>query len=187
MSACAILTPAVDWSPRPNVARGGTPRGPGSNQYGDKPPRQGIGVPPGSATSASLRAQADRAAREHASVQEYLVRRALERVAPNVGVINRTLEQGQRDLGSAERDVAEGNHRRAFQTAYDLTQQAVEAHMNANGLRATSGEGSHKVVVDYAVERMCDIIDERVLLKYEQMRRLSPSRTQVPLPLSVFW
>lgn len=106
------------------------------------------------------------------SVEERIVAHAIERVPPKVGLVNRTLEQNQRDLASAERDLADGNPRRAFQTAYDLAQQAIEAHMNANGLRAASGEGSHRVVVEYAFERLATLVDEETLSRYEQMRVL---------------
>ena len=143
-------------------------RGPGSNQFGDKPPRRGGSVP--SENVESLRAQARRATRT--SVDEHIVAHAIERVQPMVTLVNRTLEQNQRDLASADRDLAEGNPRRAFQTAYDLAQQAIEAHMNANGLRTTSGEGSHRVVVEYAFERLAALVGEEVLNRYEQMRRL---------------
>lgn len=53
---------------------------------------------------------------------------------------------------------------------HDATRKAITAHMNANGLRRASGDGSHRAVVAYARERMTSIVDDETLDMVDQLR-----------------
>jgi hypothetical protein len=51
--------------------------------------------------------------------------------------------------------------------AYDAVRHCVDAHLNANGLRAKSGEGAHRYRVEYARVAMFSIISDTDLQQYQ--------------------
>ena len=60
----------------------------------------------------------------------------------------------------------------ALTGAYDAARHAVDAHMDANGVRTRSGEGSHRVRVDYAHQEMSGLISDDLLRDYAAARQI---------------
>ena len=60
----------------------------------------------------------------------------------------------------------------ALTGAYDAVRHCVDAHLNANGFRAMSGEAAHRFRVEYARVAMSSIISDTDLEKYQVARQV---------------
>ena len=67
------------------------------------------------------------------------------------------------------------NLKGAVVNAYDAARNAIEAHMNANGLRVENSIGSHKTVLAYADERRPADLDGGDVVRLDQLRELQHS------------
>lgn len=54
---------------------------------------------------------------------------------------------------------------------HDAIRKAVTAHMAAAGLRARSGEGAHRIVLDYARHQLATVLNVQLLADAELIRR----------------
>jgi hypothetical protein len=102
-------------------------------------------------------------------ITELLAERRVERVAANPGFVNARLKQASDNVESAKL-LRASNARAAVTIAYDAMRFAVDAHMQANGLRVANAPGAHRASVTYARTRMADLLEERDLDDYEALR-----------------
>lgn len=103
------------------------------------------------------------------SVSDLVAPRRIEKVATNPRACVEWINDARRHLASAG-VLAEADPRLAYAAVHDAARKAITAHMNANGLRPKSGEGSHRAVVAYARERMAPAVDEETLEMVDMLR-----------------
>jgi hypothetical protein len=103
------------------------------------------------------------------SVADLIARRRIEKVTPNPRACAEWISDARRHLKSAD-TLTDTDPRLAYAAVHDAARKAITAHMNANGLRPASGEGSHRVVIAYARERMSSLVDEETLDMIDQLR-----------------
>jgi len=102
-------------------------------------------------------------------VADLVARRRIEKVAPNPRACAEWINDARRHVASAA-TLADTDPRLAYAAVHDAARKAITAHMNANGLRPASGEGSHRAVIAYARERMTSLVDEETLDMVDQLR-----------------
>ena len=103
------------------------------------------------------------------SVADLVARRRIEKVAPNPRACAEWINDARRHLASAAA-LADTDPRLAYAAVHDAARKAITAHMNANGLRPASGDGSHRAVIAYARERMAAVVDAETLDMVDQLR-----------------
>lgn len=101
---------------------------------------------------------------------EAIATRDLERVRPNMGAAGERVNDARRHIRSA-RLLAEDDTTLAMAACHDAIRKALSGHMAANGLRARSGEGAHRVTLDYARSQLADVITEEDLVEANEIRR----------------
>ncbi|HET9061114.1 MAG TPA: hypothetical protein VFN61_14440 [Acidimicrobiales bacterium] len=124
-------------------------------------------VPPGP-TGAGRAASPGRGV---ASIEEMLVTARLERTRPDPRHQRSLLNLAGENIAGAQRAI-EVSPSLALTGAYDAIRHCVDAHLNANGLRAKSGDGSHRSRVEYARAAMSGIVSEHDLKKYQAARQI---------------
>jgi hypothetical protein len=105
------------------------------------------------------------------SIEEMLVTARLERARPDPRHQRSLLNLAGENIAGAQRAI-EVSPSLALTGAYDAVRHCVDAHLNANGFRAKSGEGSHRSRVDYARVAMSGIVSEVDLEKYQTARQV---------------
>lgn len=122
---------------------------------------------------------------------EAIATRDVERVKANMGAAGERVNDARRHLRSA-RILAEDDTTLAIAACHDAIRKAVTGHMSANGLRVRSGEGAHRIVLEYARSQLADAISaedldeaneirqDRSIAEYGDFasRRLSPSHVR---------
>jgi hypothetical protein len=106
-----------------------------------------------------------------ASIEEMLVTAKLERARPDPYYQRSLLNLAGENIAGAQRAI-EVSPSLALTGAYDAVRHCVDAHLNANGLRAKSGDGSHRSRVEYARVAMSSIVSEADLEKYQTARQV---------------
>jgi hypothetical protein len=102
-------------------------------------------------------------------VADLIAQRRIEAVRPNPRACAEWINDARRHLASAKL-LADSDPRLAYAAVHDAARKAITAHMNANGLRPASGDGSHRAVVAYALERMVGLTDTETLEAIDQLR-----------------
>jgi hypothetical protein len=70
--------------------------------------------------------------------------------------------------------------------AYDAIRHCVDVHLNINGLRVPNMAGAHRLYVEYAKEKMAEIIGEEDLRHYSAFRQLR-NTSEYPAPGASVW
>lgn len=102
-------------------------------------------------------------------VQDMIVERRLEKVAPNTRQADRMLRSCTQHLETANQRAG-GDPSGCYALLYDATRKAVAAHMLFHGLRVTSRPGAHAAIVAYAEAELAAIGDDH-LVHLDRMRR----------------
>jgi hypothetical protein len=113
-------------------------------------------------------------------INELLAEQRIVREAANASFVDARLKQAHDNVASAEL-VNRSNALASTTLAYDAMRFAVDAHMQAHGLRIASRPGAHRAAVIYARERMSDLVDEKDLDSYEALREVR-NRIEYPNP-----
>lgn len=103
-------------------------------------------------------------------LNEALATRDLERVQPNMGAAGDRINDARRHVRSA-RMLASEDPTLAIAACHDAIRKALTAHMTAAGLRPRSGEGAHRIVLQYARHRLAEVITAADLTEAEDIRR----------------
>jgi hypothetical protein len=103
------------------------------------------------------------------SVADLIARRRIDTVTPNPRASAEWINDARRHLASAEL-LVETDPRLAYAAAHDAARKAITAHMNLNGLRPASGDGSHRAVVGYARERMASMVSADTREALDELR-----------------
>lgn len=101
---------------------------------------------------------------------EAIATRDLERVRPNMPAGGDRINQARHHIHSA-RLIAEGDSTLAIAACHDAIRKAIAAHMAAVGLRVRSGEGAHRITLEYARHELADVIANDDLVEAEDIRR----------------
>jgi len=114
------------------------------------------------------------------TVSEMVLVGKLERVRANPRHQRAPLNLAGENIAGAQR-VVEISPSLALTGAYEAVRRCVDAHLNANGLRARSGEGAHRFRVDYAWAAMRGVVSEQDLTAYQAARQIR-HETEYPAP-----
>jgi hypothetical protein len=101
---------------------------------------------------------------------EALATRDLDRVQSNMAAAGDRINDARRHVRSA-RLLASDDPTLAIAACHDAIRKALTAHMAAAGLRARSGEGAHRIVLQYARHCLADVITPEDLTEAEDIRR----------------
>jgi hypothetical protein len=122
-----------------------------------------------------------------------LATRDVERVTPNMADAGERTNDARRRVQSA-RQLATTDPTLAISACHDAVRKSVTGHMAAVGLRPRSGEGAHRIVLDYAREELgdfigsddldeadhCAEIEELCSTAASQFGRSAPNTSKVP-------
>ena len=101
---------------------------------------------------------------------EALATRDLDRIQPNMAAAGERVNDARRHVRSA-RLIAADDPTLAIAACHDAIRKAITAHMAAAGLRPRSGEGTHRLVLEYARQRLADVITTDDLTDADDIRR----------------
>jgi hypothetical protein len=59
----------------------------------------------------------------------------------------------------------------ALSACHDAIRKAITAHMNASGYRPHSGEGAHRIVLDYARHELAGVLTDEDLTASDSIQR----------------
>lgn len=105
-----------------------------------------------------------------AAVERLISEGRLERVPADRDAALARLEEAERHLASAGRvfrDDAIGS----YVLLYDAARKAIDAHMLANGLRATNRPGAHEATARYAEAVFARTSHRDAVSRFDRMRR----------------
>ena len=95
----------------------------------------------------------------------------LEKITPNRRYELELLNLAGEKIAAAQQ-ILKTSPSLALSGAYDAARHCVDAHLDSNGLRAKSGDGSHRVRVDYAHLEMTALLSEELLRDYAAARQI---------------
>lgn len=101
---------------------------------------------------------------------EALATSDLERVAPNMAAAGDRVNDARRHVQSARR-LGDDDPTLAMSACHDAIRKAITAHMAAAGLRPRAGEGSHRIVLEYARHQLRNVIAKADLDEADGIRR----------------
>lgn len=101
---------------------------------------------------------------------EALATRDLDRIQANMAAAGERVNDARRHIRSA-RLIADEDPTLAIAACHDAIRKAITAHMAAAGLRPRSGEGAHRLVLEYARQRLADAITADDLTEADDIRR----------------
>jgi HEPN domain len=99
-----------------------------------------------------------------------LATRDLERVQPSMPAAGERINDARRHIRSA-RQLADDDTTLAISACHDAIRKALTAHMAATGLRARSGDGAHRIVLDYARNQLADVLSNEDIIEADELRR----------------
>lgn len=101
---------------------------------------------------------------------EALATRDLEKLKPSMAAAGDRVNDARRHVSSA-RALADDDPTLGVAACHDAIRKAVTGHMRAAGFRPRSGEGAHRIVLDYARHRLAAVIEEEDLRDAEAIRK----------------
>ena len=101
---------------------------------------------------------------------EAIATRDVERVKANMAAAGERVNDARRHIRSA-RVLADDDSTLAIAACHDAIRKAVAAHMVANGLRARSGDGAHRITLDYARQVLAGRITPDDLEEADEIRQ----------------
>jgi hypothetical protein len=103
-------------------------------------------------------------------LREALATRDLDSIQPNMAAAGDRVNDARRHVRSA-RLLADDDPTLAIAGCHDAIRKALTAHMAAAGLRPRGGDGAHRIVLEYARQRLADVIAAEDLTEAEDIRR----------------
>lgn len=103
-------------------------------------------------------------------LSEALATRDLERVKPDMAAAGHRINEAASHVRSA-RTLAKDDVTLAMSACHDAIRKAIAAHMSANGLRARSGDGAHRIINNYARHQLENVITAADLDDADSIRR----------------
>jgi hypothetical protein len=104
-------------------------------------------------------------------VADLLASKRLLTVRPSHAFVIGRLKQATQNVDSSKL-LAESNPRASVTIAYDAIRFAVDAHMQASGLRVANLPGAHRTSVAYSRSRMGALLEASDLDDYEALREV---------------
>src|SRR6266699_1668046 len=101
---------------------------------------------------------------------EMIATRDLDRVKPNMAAAGERISDARRHVRSA-RLLASEDPTLAMAACHDAIRKAFTGHMAVAGLRPRSGEGAHRLVLEYARHELADVIPADDIDDAEGIRR----------------
>lgn len=101
---------------------------------------------------------------------EALATRDLERVKPDMAAAGHRINEATSHIRSA-RILADDDVTLAMSACHDAIRKAISAHLSANGLRARSGDGAHRIINTYARHQLAEVIATADLDDADSIRR----------------
>ena len=103
-------------------------------------------------------------------LREATATRDIERLKPNMAAAGERINDARRHVTSA-RALADNDVTLGLSACHDAIRKAITAHMNASGYRPRSGEGAHRIVVDYARHELAGVLTDEDLTAADSIRR----------------
>lgn len=101
---------------------------------------------------------------------EALATHDLERLKPSMPAGGERVNNARRHVRSA-RTLADDDPTLALAACHDAIRKAISGHMRANGYRPRSGEGAHRIVLEYARHQLAGVIEEDDLRDADGIRK----------------
>ena len=103
-------------------------------------------------------------------LNEAIVTGRIDQVTANMGAAGERINDARRHIASA-RSLADTDPTLALSACHDAIRKAITGHMVANGCRPKSGDGAHRLVLEYATNELADVVDEDDLAAADSIRR----------------
>ena len=103
-------------------------------------------------------------------LNEAIVTGRIDQVTANMGAAGERINDARRHIASA-RSLADTDPTLALSACHDAIRKAITGHMVANGCRPKSGDGAHRVVLEYARNELADVVDADDLDAADSIRR----------------
>lgn len=103
-------------------------------------------------------------------LDEKLATHDIDRIQPNMGAAGDRVNQARRHVRSA-RALAQDDPTLAMAACHDAIRKAITGHMAANGYRPKTGDGAHRIVVQYAEHHLGEVIDVQDMENADAIRR----------------
>ena len=94
----------------------------------------------------------------------------LERLKPSMSAGAERVNTARRHVRSA-RALADDDPTLALAACHDAVRKAITGHMRAAGYRPRSGEGAHRIVLDYARHQLAEVIEADDLQDADAIRK----------------
>ena len=87
-----------------------------------------------------------------------------------MGAAGERINDARRHIASA-RSLADTDPTLALSACHDAIRKAITGHMVANGCRPKSGDGAHRVVLEYGEHELADVVEADDLDAADSIRR----------------
>lgn len=101
---------------------------------------------------------------------EALATRDLEKLKPSMAAAGDRVNDARRHVRSA-RGLADDDPTLGIAACHDAIRKAITGHMRAAGYRPRSGEGAHRIVLDYAHHLLGGVVEQDDLRDTEAIRK----------------
>jgi hypothetical protein len=101
---------------------------------------------------------------------EAIVTARIDRVTANVGAAGERITDARRHIASA-RSLADSDTTLALSACHDAIRKAITGHMVANGVRPKSGDGAHRIVLEYCRHELAAVISSEDVDSADSIRR----------------
>jgi hypothetical protein len=106
-----------------------------------------------------------------AAIERLVARGVLRRVEPDRQAAERELASANQHLATAAK-ISSDDEVAGVAVAYEAARKAIRAHMRANGLRASGGEGAHARIGEYGVAALDTPDLARHFRAFDDVRKL---------------
>lgn len=103
-------------------------------------------------------------------LSEAIATRDLQRLTPSMAAAGDRISDARRHVRSA-RTLADDDRTLAVSACHDAIRKAITAHMAALGYRPRSGDGAHRIVLDYARHELAAVLSASQLDDADAIRR----------------
>lgn len=103
-------------------------------------------------------------------IDEAIATGDIERIVKNMAAAGERINDARRHLKSA-RLLTQSDVTLAITACYDAIRKAITAHMTANGYRPRNGNGTHRIVLQYARSQLDGAITVADIDRADALRR----------------
>ena len=103
-------------------------------------------------------------------LNEAIVTGRIDRVTANMAAAGERINDARRHIASA-RSLADTDATLAPSACHDAIRKAITGHMVANGCRPKSGDGAHRVVLEYASNELSAVVSADDIEAADSIRR----------------